>query len=83
MGIGDWGLGIGDWAQSPIPTSIQYYISFLYYISQLIPYSLYIQYTFLLLSSSLISRKIKMNLCSLFSQDEKYLEIDDFIYQNQ
>jgi len=20
MGIGDWGLGIGDWAQSPIPT---------------------------------------------------------------
>jgi len=19
MGIGDWGLGIGDWAQSPIP----------------------------------------------------------------
>jgi len=21
MGIGDWGLGIGDWAQSPIPQS--------------------------------------------------------------
>jgi hypothetical protein len=21
MGIGDWGLGIGDWAQSPIPNS--------------------------------------------------------------
>jgi len=20
MGIGDWGLGIGDWAQSPIPS---------------------------------------------------------------
>jgi len=19
LGIGDWGLGIGDWAQSPIP----------------------------------------------------------------
>jgi len=19
MGIGDWGLGIGDWAKSPIP----------------------------------------------------------------
>jgi len=19
VGIGDWGLGIGDWAQSPIP----------------------------------------------------------------
>jgi len=19
MGVGDWGLGIGDWAQSPIP----------------------------------------------------------------
>jgi len=19
MGIGDWGLGIGEWAQSPIP----------------------------------------------------------------
>ena len=23
MGIGDWGLGIGDWAQSPIPTNPQ------------------------------------------------------------
>ena len=22
MGIGDWGLGIGDWAQSPIPNAI-------------------------------------------------------------
>jgi len=22
MGIGDWGLGIGDWAQSPIPILI-------------------------------------------------------------
>ena len=22
MGIGDWGLGIGDWAQSPIPIII-------------------------------------------------------------
>jgi len=22
MGIGDWGLGIGDWAQSPIPNFI-------------------------------------------------------------
>jgi len=21
VGIGDWGLGIGDWAQSPIPQS--------------------------------------------------------------
>jgi hypothetical protein len=21
LGIGDWGLGIGDWAQSPIPMS--------------------------------------------------------------
>ena len=23
MGIGDWGLGIGDWAQSPIPIPIK------------------------------------------------------------
>jgi hypothetical protein len=23
MGIGDWGLGIGDWAQSPIPKKIE------------------------------------------------------------
>ena len=23
MGIGDWGLGIGDWAQSPIPNPQQ------------------------------------------------------------
>jgi hypothetical protein len=22
LGIGDWGLGIGDWAQSPIPMEI-------------------------------------------------------------
>jgi hypothetical protein len=22
LGIGDWGLGIGDWAQSPIPIKI-------------------------------------------------------------
>jgi len=22
LGIGDWGLGIGDWAQSPIPNKI-------------------------------------------------------------
>jgi len=23
---GDWGLGIGDWAQSPIPKNIKLYI---------------------------------------------------------
>jgi hypothetical protein len=23
LGIGDWGLGIGDWAQSPIPIDIR------------------------------------------------------------
>jgi len=27
MGIGDWGLGIGDWAQSQIPNP-QFYINF-------------------------------------------------------
>jgi len=26
LGIGDWGLGIGDWAQSPIP-NIKEFIS--------------------------------------------------------
>jgi hypothetical protein len=27
MGIGDWGLGIGDWAQSPIPNPhVMFYI---------------------------------------------------------
>ena len=26
MGIGDWGLGIGDWAQSPIPNNFQIYV---------------------------------------------------------
>jgi len=25
MGIGDWGLGIGDWAQSPIPKEVYVY----------------------------------------------------------
>jgi len=24
LGIGDWGLGIGDWAQSPIPNFFLY-----------------------------------------------------------
>jgi len=24
LGIGDWGLGIGDWAQSPIPNPHKY-----------------------------------------------------------
>jgi len=24
LGIGDWGLGIGDWAQSPIPNPQDY-----------------------------------------------------------
>jgi len=23
LGIGDWGLGIGDWAQSPIPKKLE------------------------------------------------------------
>jgi len=27
MGIGDWGLGIGDWAQSPIPNPQSPHIS--------------------------------------------------------
>jgi len=26
LGIGDWGLGIGDWAQSPIPVLYKNYI---------------------------------------------------------
>jgi len=26
MGIGDWGLGIGDWAQSPIPNPQKIFI---------------------------------------------------------
>ena len=28
MGIGDWGLGIGDWAQSPFNIFILYIILF-------------------------------------------------------
>jgi len=42
LGIGDWGLGIGDWAQSPIPKVLKkliypkiikynkYYINYLF-----------------------------------------------------
>ena len=30
MGIGDWGLGIGDWAQSPIPNPHLIFVKFLY-----------------------------------------------------
>jgi len=30
LGIGDWGLGIGDWAQSPIPNPQRYiFITFI------------------------------------------------------
>jgi len=29
MGIGDWGLGIGDWAQSPIPNPQSPFIKFI------------------------------------------------------
>jgi hypothetical protein len=32
MGIGDWGLVIGDWAQSPIPIMIKkFLIKIIYY----------------------------------------------------
>ena len=27
MGIGDWGLGIGDWAQSPLIDLLEYEIN--------------------------------------------------------
>jgi len=37
LGIGDWGLGIGDWAQSPIPNPpIPKFISFIYYCDILV-----------------------------------------------
>ena len=32
MGIGDWGLGIGDWAQSPLPNSQLKIIEYLNYL---------------------------------------------------
>ena len=31
MGIGDWGLGIGDWAQSPIPNTFYIILHHLIY----------------------------------------------------
>jgi len=31
MGIGDWGLGIGDWAQSPIPNPHPQYVYYITY----------------------------------------------------
>ena len=30
MGIGDWGLGIGDWAQSPIPNPQSPYLFYIF-----------------------------------------------------
>ena len=33
MGIGDWGLGIGDWAQSPIPKYLLFIILSIYFIN--------------------------------------------------
>jgi len=47
FGYGDWGLGIGDWAQSPIPNpqspnfiaDYKYYI--MYYILSIIIYKLF------------------------------------------
>jgi len=35
LGIGDWGLGIGDWAQSPIPNP-HYFILFIFVKEKLI-----------------------------------------------
>jgi hypothetical protein len=32
LGIGDWGLGIGDWAQSPIPNPHIFIIAFYFYL---------------------------------------------------
>jgi hypothetical protein len=32
LGIGDWGLGIGDWAQSPIPNPHIYLCFFVKFI---------------------------------------------------
>ena len=40
MGIGDWGLGIGDWAQSPIPNPQS---PFYFLIMYLIIYNIYIK----------------------------------------
>jgi len=45
MGIGDWGLGIGDWAQSPIPnpqSPTSYYLINYNLIIKLNYYKLYI-----------------------------------------
>jgi len=33
LGIGDWGLGIGDWAQSPIPNPHLFSISLKIYLN--------------------------------------------------
>jgi len=32
MGIGDWGLGIGDWAQSPIPNPHNFHIKYIFFL---------------------------------------------------
>jgi len=33
VGIGDWGLGIGDWAQSPIPNPQSPFLFIIYLIN--------------------------------------------------
>jgi len=36
MGIGDWGLGIGDWAQSPIPKPQSPFLVIYYFITNIL-----------------------------------------------
>ena len=52
MGIGDWGLGIGDWAQSPIPNphpQSPIPICFILYLTINIDYVIILKYQLILL----------------------------------
>ena len=59
MGNGDWGLGIGDWAQSPIPNpQSPIPISELLFIK----YNFYLNNKILISNNNLIQLKIYINI---------------------
>jgi hypothetical protein len=48
LGIGDWGLGIGDWAQSPIPT---FFYNFLFFEKNLNVHSILFLFLFIYINA--------------------------------
>ena len=81
MGIGDWGLGIGDWAQSPIPNpqspfEIQIRIKFVYYL-----YAEYYLYLYLCITLYYISFHNKQTMIDTTNNKSSSKKIIDSTFQ--